>query len=155
MHEIDGATWYRLADRSDPTGLSCDELGVSLGRVPLLRRLPNHPDRPRWASRDAHDLNMALSSAYGFPIDIARKVAALNAISDALNKKELVLAQLLALHLCLPELPTLSKVGRAEQVSETLAVHLHRSGILDLNAIARALGTQFDKRDVLKPDGQG
>src|SRR6185437_9668820 len=28
------------------------------------------------------------------------------------------------------------------------SVHLHRSGILDANAVARALGTKFDKRDV-------
>jgi hypothetical protein len=54
----------------------------------------------------------------------------------------------MALHLYLPELPTASKGPCAEEVCKGLAVHLHRSGILDANAVARALGTKFDKRDV-------
>lgn len=52
-------------------------------------------------------------------------MAGLSAISDALNKSELVLAQLLALHLHLPELPTLSKVRGAGRASEILAQQLY------------------------------
>lgn len=67
MNGIEGATWYRLADRGDPAGMSCDERGFSLGQVPLLCQLRRDDDHPLWAPRDTSDLNIALGSAYGFP----------------------------------------------------------------------------------------
>jgi hypothetical protein len=117
----------------EPSHVSCDERGAFLGLIPLLRQLRDGAGRDVWTSRSDAELNRALSAGYGLPVDIASKSGGLAAIVAALNRGDLAVAQIAAIHLRLPELPLLTKhIGSAKSM-ETLAARLHRSGILKLD----------------------
>ncbi len=144
MRGVSRAIWFKLAEAKDRFGLSCDESGLFLAGIPLVARTRSGA---AWTPRPLAELNVALSAAYGLPIDLAAKAAGLAAVARALTTKNLPLAQSAALNLRLPDPPRIEKSARTRQESLALAAFLHQCGILDL-AAARPLFETTAKRDV-------
>ena len=95
--DIEPTRFFRLA----PGRIACDAEGLRIGDLPLLARDP----RDGWTMRPAQELNPALASVYGFPVDVASKRGGLSAVARALNEGDLARAQVTALFLHLPDPP--------------------------------------------------
>jgi hypothetical protein len=95
--DIEPTRLFRLA----PGRIACDADGLRIGDLPLLAR----DERGGWAMRPPLDLNPALASIYGFPVDVAGKRGGLSAVAGALNDGDLARAQIAALFLHLPDPP--------------------------------------------------
>ncbi len=91
--------FFRLADNPDARGLSCDENGVHLGGVPLLRRTDTG-----FEPRPAYEVEALIAKAYGGGEDGARLSSGLRCVADCLNKGELARAMIAAVFLRLPDL---------------------------------------------------
>ena len=90
---------FRLGDGPGGLGLNCEETGVSLAGVPLLRKTANG-FRPRSAS----EIDALMKGAYGRERHAARLAAGLQVAADALNLGDIGRAMIATLHLRLPEL---------------------------------------------------
>ena len=96
---------FRLSPSGYGRGISCDASGAFIDSIPLLKRSLDNA----WIPRDAAELSDALGAHYGLPIDISSKTAGLDAIARALNAGDITHAQLVTLHLQIPETPQLAK----------------------------------------------
>jgi len=76
------------------------------------------------------DLNRDLSKRYGIPIDINAKSGGLIAIASALNRGDLLHAQITTLHLQIPDPPPLTKSAHTMGDIVALARQLQASGLL-------------------------
>jgi hypothetical protein len=83
-----------------------------------------------WRPRPTEALNAELGAVYGVPIDLALKVSGLTAVAAALTRGDLVRAQLIALHLQLPEPSDLGKAARTPDEFVELVARLEASGLL-------------------------
>ena len=88
-------------------GVTCDPKGLFVGGAPLLE--PPCDDSDERRLRPLDDLNRDLSEVYGLPIDVASKLSSLSSLAQALRRGETGRAQILALHLRLPDPPDLAK----------------------------------------------
>jgi hypothetical protein len=113
---------FRLSQRPRG-GVSCDETGLRVGDTQLLEKIG--VSDPAWRPRRLEDLNDELSRAYGFPVDLAPKQRQLASIAKALTCGDLVLAQISALHLRLPDPP------EADADRSDLVFRLAASGLLN------------------------
>jgi hypothetical protein len=114
-------------------GVSCNENGVFVGAVPLLARGlgygPSEPDR--WRPRPVSELNRDLSKSYhGLPVDFNPKIDALGAVARALDRGDLIHAQIATLHLEIPDPPLLTKSAQSPSEIIDLARRLRASGLL-------------------------
>jgi hypothetical protein len=76
------------------------------------------------------DINRDLSECYGLPIEFTPKIGGLAAVSRALNRGDLLHAQIATLHLQIPDPPSLTKsLQNAEEIID-LARQLQASGLL-------------------------
>lgn len=103
MFSLDPRRGFRL---SGDRGIKCDARGAYVGSVPLLARCRCSANVETWKPRSLEELNKDLSNLYGIPIDFARKIFGVTSISTALNENNIALAQIITLHLRLPEPPT-------------------------------------------------
>jgi hypothetical protein len=110
--------------------ISCSADGVFVGEVPLLERSSCRNDLQQWVPRHADDLNCDLSKRYRLPIDINAKVGGLIAIARALNRGDLLHAQIVALHLQFPDPPALTKTAENTREIVGLVRQLRASGLL-------------------------
>jgi hypothetical protein len=94
---------FRLAAETETRGLRCDLDGLSLAGVALLRKTAEG-----FASRRDDEVGALLLAAYGEVFDTQRLTRALSATAAALNRGDLALATIAAVHLRLPTL------GKAE-----------------------------------------
>jgi hypothetical protein len=100
--------YFGLSDA--PGGsVSCGTSGVFVGEVPLLQRSCSRNGFQQWEPRPVRDLNRDLSKRYGIPIDSDAKSGGLIAIARALNRGDLLHAQITTLHLQIPDPPPLTK----------------------------------------------
>lgn len=111
--DIEPTRWFRLAARQ----VACDADGLRIGDLPLLAR----DARGGWAMRPASDLNPALASVYGFPVDIAAKRCGLSAVARGLNDGDLARAQVTALFLHLPDPPDPGRAIEKRWLASALA----------------------------------
>jgi hypothetical protein len=80
------------------------------------------------------EIEDGLSCAYGLPVDASGKLAGLAAVSRALDEGEVVKAQIVALHLRFPDLPSIAKFeGSSPEDQDSLAHRLRASGLLKAN----------------------
>lgn len=95
---------YRLVSRGG-AGLSCDEEGVSLGNIALVRRDTSKSDHP-YAPIERPRLIEALMAAYGFEdtAEFQRIEDRLVAVARALNAGNVCLAAITAVQMRMPEL---------------------------------------------------
>jgi len=120
---------FRLA--AEPgAGISCDENGLFVGETPMLERTLDASGAGQWGPRPLPDLNRDLSNGYELPVELDAKLAGLAAVARALGRGDLAHAQILALHLRLPDPPLLRKSARSVEESVDLARRLRASGLL-------------------------
>ena len=121
--------YFGLSDA--PGGsVSCGTSGVFVGEVPLLERSCSRNGFQQWEPRPVRDLNRDLSKRYGIPIDINAKAGGLIAIARALNRGDLLHAQITTLHLQIPDPPPLPKSAQTMGDVVALARQLRASGLL-------------------------
>lgn len=122
-------TIFRLGRRPGE-GVFCDAEGLSVGEVALLERSSDLDEEQRWRPRPVTELNRDLSRCYGLPIDIEPKTNGLEAIAKALGLGDLAHAQLVALHLRLPDPPKPEKSEGDVEALIDLARRLDASNLL-------------------------
>jgi hypothetical protein len=89
-------------------GVSCDAGGVFVGSIPLLKRTRTN-GREIWEPRDCDELSAELGSRFGLPIDASSKAQGIAAAARALNEGAVARAQLVTLHLRIPDPSPLAK----------------------------------------------
>ena len=122
--------WFRLLPEPKPGGVSCGTDGLFVGAVPLLERISAWNGADEWQPRSGDELDRDLSALFDLPISCSRKAAGIAAVARALNKGDLVLAQITALHLQIPDLPPLAKATQTIADLVDLAVQLDKCGLL-------------------------
>jgi hypothetical protein len=120
---------FRLRRRPGE-GVFCGADGLSVGEVALLERASDSRGAQPWRPRPAAELNRDLSRCYGLPIEIETKAGGLKSVADALDRGDLAHAQMVALHLRLPDPPDLKKSSVDVQAVVELALRLDASGLL-------------------------
>ncbi len=120
---------FRLGRRPGD-GVFCDADGLSVGEVALLERALASRGAQPWRPRPAAELNRDLSRCYGLPIEIETKAGGLKSVAAALDRGDLAHAQMVALHLRLPDPPDIAKSTGDVQAFIDLALRLDASGLL-------------------------
>lgn len=110
------------------SGVSCDETGLFVDDVPLLKRTRDASEQ--WQPRPVSDLNRDLSERYGLPVDCNGKAGGLAAVARALNRGDILHARIAALHLEFPDPPALTKARADAREVLSLARQLRASGLL-------------------------
>jgi hypothetical protein len=90
---------YRLDQAPNGLGLCCEDTGVSLAGVSLLRKTATG-----YAPRPAREISTLIKGAYGRETDAMCLIAGLRVAADALNRGDIGRAMIAAPHLRLPEL---------------------------------------------------
>jgi hypothetical protein len=111
-------------------GVSCDATGAFVGAVPLLESCHNCGGFQKWRPRPLDELNRDLSKRYGVPVEIGAKIEGLAAIARALDRDDILHAQIVTLHLEIPDPPSLAKGAQSPIEFVALAKELHASGML-------------------------
>ncbi len=101
-----------------------------VGCVPLLERGCRACGQAEWQPRPLFDLNRDLSKTYRLPIEIGAKASCLAAICRALNRGDLLHAQIATVHLEIPDPPDLTKSRQSVGEIVDLARQLQASGLL-------------------------
>jgi len=109
-------------------GVSCGATGLFVDDVPLLE--VNQDQSERWQPRPVSHLNRDLGERYGLPIDCNAKIGGLAAIARALNRGDILHAQIVALHLQFPDPLALTKAALNASEIVDLARQLRASGLL-------------------------
>lgn len=114
------------------TGITCGENGLFVGPVPLLKRLDGAGPggRDQWQPRPVSDLNRDLSKCYDLPVEFDRKIDAIRAVARALDRGDIIHAQIATLHLEIPDPPKVSNIARTAVEIIGLARQLRASGLL-------------------------
>jgi hypothetical protein len=112
------------------SGVWCGEDGVFVGGVPLLEQADGRSGFDQWQPRPVSDINRNLSECYGLPIEFTAKIGGLAAVSRALNRGDLLHAQIATLHLQIPDPPPLTKSPQNAHEIVDLARQLQASGLL-------------------------
>ena len=121
----------RFGLSSEPgSGVCCGEDGVFVGSVPLLERSRSQSEADQWQPRPVPDLNRDLSECYDLPIEFTPKIGGLAAVSRALNRGDLLHAQIATMHLQIPDPPPLTKSPQNAEEIIDLARQLRASGLL-------------------------
>jgi hypothetical protein len=110
------------------SGVWCGENGVFVGSVPLLEQSNSQSRLDHW--RPVSELNRDLSECYDLPIEFAPKIGGLTAASRALNRGDLLHAQIATMHLQIPDPPSLTKSSQNAEEIIDLARQLQASGLL-------------------------
>jgi len=112
-------------------GISCGHDGLFVGAVPLLERRHGEglSECEEWQARHLPEINQDLSEHYGLPIEFGRKLGGLQAVARALSRGDMLHAQIVTLHLEIPDPPALGKSQGSNEIVD-LARQLHASGLL-------------------------
>jgi hypothetical protein len=111
-------------------GVFFGQNGVFAGGVPLLERHRNSNGTGEWRPRPASELNRDLCKRYGVAIEFESKIDGLAGVCRALNRGDLIHAQIVILHLQIPDPPELQKSSQTAGVAVDLARTLQASGLL-------------------------
>jgi hypothetical protein len=103
---------------------------VFVSSVPLLEKSKSQDEPDHLQPRPVSDLNRDLSECYGLPIEFTPKIGGLAAVSRALNRGDLLHAQIATLHLQIPDPPPLTKSQQSAEEAIDLARQLQASGLL-------------------------
>lgn len=112
------------------SGVWCNENGVFVGAVPLLERGGGQSGLDHWQPRPVSELNRDLSECYVLPIEFTPKIGGLTSASRALNRGDVLHAQIATLHLQIPDPPALMKSPLNAEEIIGLARQLQASGLL-------------------------
>lgn len=98
--------------------------------MPLLEQKTDSNGIGQWQPRAVSDLNRDLGKRYGLPIEFNAKTGGLVAVARALDRGDLVHAQIATLHLQIPDPPVLAKSAQSMSEILDLARQLRSSGLL-------------------------
>jgi hypothetical protein len=112
------------------SGVFCSENGLLIDHVPLLERTRSQAQGEQWQPRPVSDINQDLSARYGLPINFAAKAGGLAAVAHALNRGDILHACIAALHLQIPDPPTMTKAAASAREIIDLSKQLRASGLL-------------------------
>lgn len=112
------------------SGVWCGENGVFVGSVPLLEQSNSQSGLDHWQPRPVSELNRDLSECYDLPIEFTPKIGGLTSASRALNRGDLLHAQIATMHLQIPDPPALTKSSQNAEEIIDLARQLQASGLL-------------------------
>jgi len=112
------------------SGVFCGEEGAFVGTVPLLERNRNASGLQEWQPRPLSELNRDLANYYGLPVEFNQKIGTLASVSRALNRGDLLHAQIATLHLQIPDAPARTKSPKSQTTIVYLAQQLRSSGLL-------------------------
>lgn len=129
MTELSRIREFRLS----PLGVSCGEDGLYVGGIPLLKCERQTGNHEIWTPRPVDDLNCALTAYYDLPIDAASKIGGMTTVAKALNRGDLILANIAAVQLQFPDLPSLEKADWSFEDTAHLAAELRLSGLLKID----------------------
>lgn len=113
-------------------GVFCGDIGVFVGGVPLLQWCRNSSGADEWQLRAAAGLNRDLSKQYDIIIEIGGKMAGLATVCRALNRGDLIHAQIAMLHLQIPDPPISTKSNSTALDKIGLARALRASGLIKI-----------------------
>jgi len=104
---------------------------VFVGGVPLLERVcrSDTSGHAEWQPRSVSEINCDLSRRYGLPVQFDRKIDGLRAAAEALDRDDLIYAQIATLHLEVPDPPPRLESARASEILN-LVRQLQVSGLL-------------------------
>lgn len=111
-------------------GVFCGQSGVFVGGVPFLERRRNASGADEWQPRTATEVNRDLRKHYGMPIEFESKMSGLAGVCRALNRGDLIHAQIATLHLQIPEPPVVTKAAQRMDAAFDLVRELRISGLL-------------------------
>jgi len=121
---MSGMTMFKLCQRNSGgavLGLSCDEEGIFLaGDYALVTRITDATGRRLYCARPTAEINVALSAAYGWPVDFSDRMAGLRLAARYLTAGEGALAKMAAVQLRIPDLPDAATVSRLRKAEELL-----------------------------------
>jgi hypothetical protein len=126
MSDLSSVRFFRLSSE----GIGCDEAGLRVGDVSLLTR----DDKGAWAVRASRDLDRDLSRVYGFPVEVAAKMAGFANVANALQSRDIAKAQIAALLLRLPDPLAVSSAPLGKSLGRHLAEELAACGLLKADA---------------------
>jgi hypothetical protein len=112
------------------SGVWCGENGVFVGSVPLLERGGSQSGADHWRPRPVSELNRDLSECFNLPIEFTPKISGLTSASRALNRGDLLHAQIATMHLQIPDPPTPTKSPSNAEETVDLARQLQASDLL-------------------------
>ena len=104
---------FRLSDLSD-AGVRCDASGLFVGETPLLERASWAGGEAGWRPRPPAEINRDLGKLYGNPTEFGPNIAGLESVARALNRNDVVHAQIVALLLGIPDPPAPERSGSGE-----------------------------------------
>jgi hypothetical protein len=113
-------------------GVCCSEDGAFVGGVPLFERRSSN-GFARWQPRLMSALNRDLSLRDGLPVDFKKKIDGLEAVGRALNRGDLIHAQIATLHLQIPNPPPVQKSVQTSGEMHELVCQLQMSSMLKSN----------------------
>jgi hypothetical protein len=122
------------------SGVWCSENGVFVGSVPLLQRVSGQSGPGQWHPRPVSELNRDLSECYGLPIEFTPKIGGLTAACRALNRGDLLHAQIVTIHLQIPDPPALTKGPKTRETCSIWYVNCARV------VFSRRIGTRRNIR---------
>jgi hypothetical protein len=96
----------------------------------LLERGGSQSESDHWQPRPVSELNRDLSECFDLPIEFTPKIGGLTAASRALNRGDLLHAQIATMHLQIPDPPTPTKSPPNAEETVDLARQLQASGLL-------------------------
>jgi hypothetical protein len=111
-------------------GVTCDATGVFVGAVQLLEQSHEPKGLKQWRPHFVADINRDLSRRYGLPVDFSPKIEGLAAIARALDRGDVLHAQIATLHLRMPDPPPAAKAAQPTTEIVALAKELRASGLL-------------------------
>lgn len=117
-------------------GVSCGIDGVYVGAIPLLEKVcgteaSGKPDH--WEVRPVPEINRDLSVCYGVPVEFDRKIDGLRRIAEALSRSDVIHAQIIMLHLQIPDPPAPPGLVQAPGEMIQVARQLRASELLKAN----------------------
>ncbi len=144
------ARLFRLSDTIG-RGVHCNRDGLHVGSTPLLERVESAERGATLRPRSLAAIRDELSAVYDLPVAFAAKVDGLATVAGALDRGDLVRAQIAALLLGLPDPPDVAKSERSPNDINELAKKLEASGLLE----AAWDPTKHPRWPAKSPDGVG
>lgn len=122
---------FKLAPAGSEYGISCDGDGAFVGGVPLLKQRKSEQGRSDWEPRSCEDISKELGAVFAAPIDFSSKMTALSGVACALNRDDIAHAQLVMLHMEIPDpLPLGKGLALRQSGLVKIANALYASGLV-------------------------
>jgi len=132
---------FRLAPPGSGRGISCGQNGAFVGGAPLLKRSTASGE---WEPRDCAALSKEIGADFGIPVDMTSKMGGLDAITRALNAGNIARAQIAAVLLGIPDLPTSRGQTPSQEQVIRFVGDLYWTGMIELGSESELQKAGYD-----------